>query len=354
MKGPRSRRLLGGMIGAIVVVLGLVVLLAQWGGPGRPSGALADPVPRLDIDAVPGNGARPCDPIDSAAAVDVGSTYTVAVCIGDYTPAQLEAFELVITYDGTLDSGPEVADVAPALDDNPDANDGAGPDKLGTGWDCTALGFTYPTMNDASYVPAPAPPLKLAHIVCNANIVSPDKELADSPGLLATMTLNATAAGVDTLVFQPHTGISVTGVGSFDCGETQPAMTCTGATITIGGGGGVTPPAAPTTTPVAPTATPGTGPVANPTPLPPGMEAEPLAAGCNPVTSTYADGTPAQTIAAAVGPAGSLTSLWKFDASAWRGYSPQFPEASDLGAADFLDVVFICVGGPGDFVRPAV
>jgi hypothetical protein len=96
------------------------------------------------------------------------------------------------------------------------------------------------------------------------------------------------------------------------------------------------------------------GPRPTPTPLPPGLEAVPLAAGCNPVTSTYPDGTPIQTLADAVGPAGNLISLWMFEAGTWRAFSPQYPQASDLTEADLLDVVFTCVGGPGDFVRRIV
>lgn len=109
-------------------------------------------------------------------------------------------------------------------------------------------------------------------------------------------------------------------------------------------GGGVPPP----------TPTIGAGPRATPTPLPPGMEAVPLAAGCNPVTVTYPDATPVQTIAGAVGPAGSLVSLWAFDVGNWRAFSPQYPQASDLTAVNLLDVLFVCVGEAGDFVRPVV
>lgn len=114
-------------------------------------------------------------------------------------------------------------------------------------------------------------------------------------------------------------------------------------------------PGAPTSTPGAPTLTavPG-GPTPTPTPLPPGYEAVSLATGCNPVASTYPDSTPIQTIADAVGPSGILTALWEFEQGTWLGYSPQFPEVSDLTEKDFLAVVFICVNAPGDFSRPVV
>jgi hypothetical protein len=95
-------------------------------------------------------------------------------------------------------------------------------------------------------------------------------------------------------------------------------------------------------------------PGATPTPLPPGFEAIDLAAGCNPVATTYADATAIGTIASAVGPAGNLEALWELEGTGWLGYSPAYPEASDLTAKNFLDVVFVCVNGPGAFVRPIV
>jgi hypothetical protein len=197
------------------------------------------------------------------------------------------------------------------------------------------------------------------HIGCIAAIVSPDLDLAADPGLLATITFNAVSGGVDTLTFGSNTVIGMAQSQDGSCGDVpDDLMACTGATIDIGGGGSVTPsPGTPTTTPPGPTATPttpATGPAATPTPLPPGMEAVALVAGCNPLASTYPDSTPIQTIAGNVGPAGSLTSLWEFDQGTWRGYSPEFPEASDLQNKDFLDVVFVCVATPGAFVRPVV
>jgi hypothetical protein len=79
-----------------------------------------------------------------------------------------------------------------------------------------------------------------------------------------------------------------------------------------------------------------------------------LIAACNPLTTTYPDGTTVQTLTSAVSPAGILEAIWKFDGGAWRGYSPEFPQASDLTETAFLDVVFLCVDGSGTFVRPLV
>ena len=120
-------------------------------------------------------------------------------------------------------------------------------------------------------------------------------------------------------------------------------------------GPGDTPVPTSTPTPGGPTATATpTGPLPTLTPVPPGMEAVDLVAGCNAVASTYPDGTPTQTIASNVGRTGILTSVWKFDLGTWLGYSPQFPEVSDLTETEFLDALFICVNSPGAFVRPIV
>jgi YVTN family beta-propeller protein len=94
-----------------------------------------------------------------------------------------------------------------------------------------------------------------------------------------------------------------------------------------------------------------------PPPLPGETEDVPLQGGvCNPVATTYPDNTPIGTIADAVAPIAMLDSLWEFEGGVWMGWSPEFPEASDLTEKDFLDVVFICVGGSGPdaatFTRP--
>jgi hypothetical protein len=310
------------------------------------------------MDADPHNGTRPCDPVDASATAAVGSTYTVALCLGGYTANNVEAFELVINNDQTLSFAPDPqgdeepgnggggADCVPqgCLDDNPDANDGDDPAgfKLGGGWDCTGFGFAPPKSQTLPI-----------HMVCNANIPSPDKDLSANPGLLATVTFQALTAGVDTLSFASATIIGMTAAQDGSCGDVaQDRIDCFGATINIGGV------AAPTSTPssmATPTSTPSaTGPGATATPLPPGMEAVDLVAGCNPVASTYPDATAAQTIADNVGPAGILDSLWEFEMGTWLGYSPQFPAVSDLREKDFLDVVFVCVSSSGAFVRPIV
>jgi hypothetical protein len=111
-----------------------------------------------------------------------------------------------------------------------------------------------------------------------------------------------------------------------------------------------------TGTPTA-TETPG-GATETPTPsataTPGGVETLPLIAGCNPLAWTGSDDTPIATIDSAVSPPGILVALWEFELGAWRGYSPQFPEVSDLQEMDRLDVVFVCVSTGGTFSRPVI
>jgi hypothetical protein len=198
----------------------------------------------LHIDADATNGSRPCAPIDATANVIIGDTHTVGVCIETYEPNSIYSFELHVRYSGDPDATPptninvatEVADVAPALDDNPNANDGEGATMLGSGWDCTSFGILFPKGEDPS-----TPNVADAVIVCNADLVSPDLDLAADPGLLATIEFTAGMTPGDDLidfgpidqrnankVFDPRPG-----GGAARCGTAQAAdrVGCFGAVI---------------------------------------------------------------------------------------------------------------------------
>ncbi len=77
---------------------------------------------------------------------------------------------------------------------------------------------------------------------------------------------------------------------------------------------------------------------------------------CNNVTLTWPSGTPMTEVAAAVSPASNLRAIWRFNNTQQRfeGFSPQFPEQSDLRTANRLDAVFICMTGPGTLTRPLI
>jgi len=192
---------------------------------------------------------------------------------------------------------------------------------------------------------------------------------ASGSGILTRYTLQAKAVGITSL----HLLVGNVDTNYVDSSllihlpdQTQDASVsvgapCTQPTSPTPAGPSPTP-GGPSPTPVGPSPTPGgstvtptpAGPTPTPTPLPPGMEAVALATGCNPIASTYPDGTPVAAIAGGVTPSGILASLWEYESGAWLGYSPDFPQANNLAEVSFLDAVFICVSDVGVFVRPVV
>jgi hypothetical protein len=124
-------------------------------------------------------------------------------------------------------------------------------------------------------------------------------------------------------------------------------------TVTCGGGG---PPVA---TPTSQLPTPSTpsppGTLPPPPVVPPGMEALPLVEGCQYLAWTGADGTAPGQLATQVSPPESLAALWaQQPPPTWKGYSPEFPQVSDLEPVNMLDVVAFCMTGPGYFLRPLI
>jgi subtilisin family serine protease len=81
-----------------------------------------------------------------------------------------------------------------------------------------------------------------------------------------------------------------------------------------------------------------------------------LSSGCNAVGLTFADGSAPSEVAAAVTPPDALESIWRLDnvSGAFQGFSPQFPEASQLTSLQFLDAVYVCTAAPGSITMPAV
>jgi hypothetical protein len=137
---------------------------------------------------------------------------------------------------------------------------------------------------------------------------------------------------------------------------TRQAINTQGDSISCGG---APPPATPTPTvgpSESPIATPvSPGPAATPTPLPPGWEAIPLFEGCQFEAWTGASGTGAADLASLVGPPENLVALWaQQPPPLWKGYSPEFPEVSDMEPVQQLDVLAICMAGSGTFSRPII
>lgn len=79
--------------------------------------------------------------------------------------------------------------------------------------------------------------------------------------------------------------------------------------------------------------------------LPAPGSTEQLYPRCNNISLTFPDGTSCQTVVQAVTPAGAVDTLWRFNPSQNRfeGYSPAYPQASDLQSVYFLDAVWLCI-----------
>jgi hypothetical protein len=89
----------------------------------------------------------------------------------------------------------------------------------------------------------------------------------------------------------------------------------------------------------------------------PGVEVVHLPLGCFLVGSTWDDGTGVATVAGAVKPAEALDAIWALvgpGATAWAGFSPHVPGASDLKSLDLLQAFFICMHEPGTVERPVI
>jgi subtilisin family serine protease len=88
----------------------------------------------------------------------------------------------------------------------------------------------------------------------------------------------------------------------------------------------------------------------NPEDIPTGS----LSPGCNMVTLTFASGTDAATVAAAVSPPDALDTIWRLDnvTRSFQAFRPLTPAVSDLQSLDLLDAVFLCLSASADIAMP--
>jgi CSLREA domain-containing protein len=186
---------------------------------------------------------------------------------------------------------------------------------------------------------------------CNTEAANCYVQLNGGVGTTVTATHNdwgttdtGAATGIPTLVC--HQGEGTCGNGLVNFADPEPP------------GGSPILPATPTPTS---TLTPTTTPTETPTPGPsPTATSQPeeilsLAIGCNFVASTYPDDTEPAALASVVSPLASLAGLWaQQPPPSWAGYSPAFPEVSDMGPVDKLDVIAICMTTSGTFSRPII
>jgi len=181
-------------------------------------------IPHLEVDADPGNGARPCDPVDATRALVTSSTYTIAICLEEGAGAP-DSFEIALIWTGGAAAPVDVLDDnTDGLNDNPDFNEATAPYGFGSNWSCTHIGFQWPT---ADWPATPGVPD--AYISCNEKGFVPGTLTAD-PGLLATITMQATGAGTESFNF------SLDGSSDFNSPEYSNHacgvdISCPGATV---------------------------------------------------------------------------------------------------------------------------
>ena len=182
-----------------------------------------------------------------------------------------------------------------------------------------------------------------------------------------TATATATTAGLSTSEFSDPAGIppgvvpTNTPVATNTPAATDtptPTASNTATPTRTGTPPTSTPTPTRTGTPATSTPTPTRSPTATPTTTGTTQTVTLIGGICNPLASTYADGTPIATISGAVSPSGILISIWWFDTATirWLGYDPLNPAnpPSDLTLVDRLDAIFICVSTAGDWSRPVI
>ena len=177
----------------------------------------------LDMDVTNGSPAAPCAIIDATANNDCGSTYKIGLCAtGLYNGAlyAIGSFSFDVLYDDTKNTGTEKANVAPALDDNPDANEGTTEwgDGLG-GFTCDNATLAYP-MGDRNILET-GPGKGDAFIACDS-LAGPytmgDNETA---GVIAVIEFDPIAPGTDNLVINSTSYLAYSDASKM--GECDPA-----------------------------------------------------------------------------------------------------------------------------------
>jgi len=242
-----------------LMVAAILVASPRLGGGTERAQAQQGLTLALDMDITDGG---PCADIDASATHAVGDpAYGVGICIGGMTAA-LGSFEVNVTYDDTLNAVTDVACATTCLDSNPDANAGSTiwGTSLGSGWDCSGLGFAPPVGDKEALTGAGN---GRAFIGCYNNLGPFTFGDNETSGTLAVITFHVTHGGPspDNLDFG---SVVVGDSGSLPLGSCNPHITddpitaCTGATDSKSGSS-------------APTNTPTAAPTVTKTPCPEGI-----------------------------------------------------------------------------------
>jgi hypothetical protein len=249
-------------ISLALALIGVVAGLLLFAQIRESEPAAAQPPPTISLDMDTSDG--PCADIDAQTSHSEGQAYSIGVCATNLIlGAPIGLLSVDVLYDDRLNLAPEVPDVAPAFDDNPDANLGLTTwgTNLGTGWQCDNSNNAFPTGDKNLAVG-----FGDAFISCSS--ANGPWALGDdeTSGVLAVITFVAIGGGVDTLSIEA--GLLGLGDGQ-EIGTCNPTITepmsCVGGTDTKSGPTPLPPVATPTSTstpscggpgqPVCPTST---------------------------------------------------------------------------------------------------
>jgi hypothetical protein len=167
----------------------------------------------------------------------------------------------------------------------------------------------------------------------------PTPTATPAPATAATATPAPATAATAT----PAAATAATATPAPATAATATPAPATAATATPAPATAATATPAPATAATATPAPATAAPVATIT-LPAPGEAKELFAGCNFISLTFPDGTTSEEVVGTVTPPGAIDALWRQNAALDRfeGFSPAFPQASDLLTVSFLDPVWLC------------
>lgn len=121
----------GPIVLASVLAVAVLVVGVGCGGESKPAGPLT-----VSLDMNP-----EAEDLQMGRTLNHPETFTVDVVV-ENVPRPIAGIDIELIYDQEVIDAVEVEDASPGTDDNPDFNE----DFLGSsGWDCTALGVSFPT-----------------------------------------------------------------------------------------------------------------------------------------------------------------------------------------------------------------
>jgi hypothetical protein len=199
----------------VLPLLLLAMMLASvrtFSGSDNTASAAARQV-ALDLDETGGW----CNTIESTDTVDVGDVHKAAICVSPGNA--IVGFNFELHFNNTLNGCSNTGQTGNGIDANPDLV------ALGTGWDCSLGGNSYPYCNVNNN--ATPPVTSLASMLCTTNDETVPVQTGWEP--IAVITWTATAGGADALTWVTGSFTDVNYEGVTGCATNA---NCLGATVT--------------------------------------------------------------------------------------------------------------------------